>query len=165
MSKAIFAATYADWRLVKTRSVVQLIFEIPIEKSNEALQALGGMPNFGEDQWFAIARLVSQPATEGHDNIMRPAPSEPSARAHMVTRAAMCCIEPRFWKFLDETFSGKPPNMDVTDEASAATVVRYHCRVKSRSEILPATPAGDRWDRLYSRYVAWRDEDVFVEAS
>lgn len=55
--KAVFSAFYADWKVLKTRSAVAVVFEIPIEAADYAYRVLGGMPNFGSPQRFAIARL------------------------------------------------------------------------------------------------------------
>lgn len=54
---AAFSATYSDWRVVKGRKVIQVVMEIPIEAAGHAYNVLGGMPKFGEENWFAIARL------------------------------------------------------------------------------------------------------------
>ena len=54
---AAFSASYSDWRIVKGRKVVQIILEVPIEAADHAYNVLGGMPKFGAEQWFAIARL------------------------------------------------------------------------------------------------------------
>lgn len=78
---AAFRATYADWKLIKTRSVVQVVFEVPLEQADLAYQVIGGMPDPGAERWCAIARLVdnmalrprppqaqgeSQPADDSH---------------------------------------------------------------------------------------------------
>jgi hypothetical protein len=57
MTAAAFRASYADWKLIKTRSVVQIILEVPLESADAAYKVLGGMPNFGAEQWMAVARL------------------------------------------------------------------------------------------------------------
>lgn len=54
---AAFRGSYADWRLIKTRGCVQVVFEIPLAESDAAYQALGGMPNSASERWFGIARL------------------------------------------------------------------------------------------------------------
>lgn len=58
---AAFGACYSDFKLVRTRGVIQLIFEVPIEKADHALQALGGMPAQGASTWFAIAKMEKKP--------------------------------------------------------------------------------------------------------
>jgi hypothetical protein len=54
---AAFSATYSDLRLVKTRKVVQFVFEVPLEAAGHAMNVLGGMPSPMKEEWFAIARL------------------------------------------------------------------------------------------------------------
>ena len=54
---AVFSAYYADWKVIKTRDSVQVVFEIPRTAAGHALNVLGGMPNFGKPTLFAIARL------------------------------------------------------------------------------------------------------------
>lgn len=54
---AAFSASYSDWRLVKGRKVVQIVFEVPMEAAGHAYNVLDGMPKFGSEQWFAIARM------------------------------------------------------------------------------------------------------------
>jgi len=61
---AIFRASYSDWKLIRTRKCVQLVFEVPLEESNKAYEALGGMPNSGEEAWVAIARLNPETVKE-----------------------------------------------------------------------------------------------------
>jgi hypothetical protein len=54
-------ATFADWRTVKSRKMLQLIFEVPLETQAEVLTTLGApMPD--RDIWVALARL--NPMTE-----------------------------------------------------------------------------------------------------
>lgn len=55
---AAFSAAYSDWKLIKTRGVVQVIFEMPVEESHLAYAALGGMPDQNQSVWCAIARLT-----------------------------------------------------------------------------------------------------------
>ena len=52
-----FRGTYSDWRLVKTRGVVQVILEIPLADADMAYQILGGMPDASRERWFGIAPL------------------------------------------------------------------------------------------------------------
>ena len=54
-----FRATFADMKLVKTRQVAQLIFEIPIEDFDAAYEVLGGMPVPAKERWFGIAAIKS----------------------------------------------------------------------------------------------------------
>lgn len=54
---AAFSATYSDLKLIKTRKVVQFVFEVPLEAAEHAMNVLGGMPSPMTENWFAIARL------------------------------------------------------------------------------------------------------------
>lgn len=54
---AAFSASYADLKVIKTRRVVQIIFEVPLEAAGHSLNVLGGMPDTESEAWFAIARL------------------------------------------------------------------------------------------------------------
>lgn len=54
---AVFSASYSDWRIVKTRGVVIVSFEIPLNAADLAYNVLGGMPTYETERRFAIARL------------------------------------------------------------------------------------------------------------
>jgi len=54
---AAFSAVYSDWKLIKTRGVVSISFEVPLEAAGHAYNVLNGMPHFEIDKRFAIARL------------------------------------------------------------------------------------------------------------
>ena len=161
MSKlAAFKASYADWKLVKTRACVQIIFEIPVEKANEAYEVLGGMPFSATESWFAIARLKQQ-QEETNTATIKPAPVSLPVRAPkspLVTRAAMLSNDPMFWKYLGEK-EGKLVGKD-----GAANHIREWCKVESRKDIQPGTEAALRLDLLQTDFVCWRDKDAFVEA-
>jgi hypothetical protein len=54
---AVFSAVYSDWKLVRTRSTVQIVFEIPVEAAGHAYNVLGGMPDQSKSKYFGIAAL------------------------------------------------------------------------------------------------------------
>lgn len=54
---AVFSGVYSDWKLVRTRNTVQVVFEIPLEAAGHAFNVLGGMPNQAKSKFFAIAEL------------------------------------------------------------------------------------------------------------
>jgi hypothetical protein len=151
MTAAAFKASYSDWRLVKTRSVVQIVFEVPLEQADAAYQVVGGMPNFGSEQWFAIAKL--------HPEAKEPEPVravEPPARARnpdkrLIVQAGIACSDPVFQRYLLEQEMIVGPSQE-----AASTAVRLICAVKSRKEFLLGTPAGDRWQEFYGKFLAWR---------
>ena len=55
--RCVIEGSYADFRLVKTRSVAQLVIEIPIERAAAFIEAFG-IPLPGQEIAVAIARLV-----------------------------------------------------------------------------------------------------------
>jgi len=166
MKPAAFQATFTDWRLIKGRKVVQLVFEVPVEGADAAYQALGGMPDPGASVWCAIARLQTEgkvrPQAEAETNATafteKPAlEAAPQARAGRLTKqAGIACSDPRFWKFLTEN------DMPVANEHDAAVAVRFICHVASRKELIPRTEAGDEWENLFGRYLAWREAPEFA---
>src|SRR4051794_33494293 len=54
---AAIQGTFADFKLVKTRRTVQIVIEVPIEQADQALAALGGLPQPAEEKWVAVARI------------------------------------------------------------------------------------------------------------
>jgi hypothetical protein len=159
MTTAAFQATYSDWRLIKGRKCVQVVFEVPVEKADEAYQVLGGMPDPSESVWCAIARMNSGETEEAQarstQEIGRPGPQSSGGRAtpdkRLVQQAAMCCADPLFRKFLDRKYAG-----GIETEDDARDFVRGWCNVTSRAFIVPGTIAAIRWDELYSTFLAWK---------
>lgn len=58
---AAFGAEYVDFKVIKTRRAVQIVFEIPLEAADHAIQCLGGMPDNDKSVWFGIARMEKKP--------------------------------------------------------------------------------------------------------
>ena len=61
---AAFSAAYSDWKLVRTRGCVQIVFEVPVEAAGHAYNVLGGMPRQDKSIYFGIARLDPDKAKE-----------------------------------------------------------------------------------------------------
>jgi hypothetical protein len=156
---AAFRASYADWKLIKTRGCVQVVMEIPLHEADAAYQALGGMPDPAAERWFGIARLsnvAGEPASlatrEADGDLGGPSttvsrhrkPVDPSRR--LAQQAGIACADPLFQKFVG-----------ARNEDTATTFVRQTCGVQSRSEIKIATPEGEIWQQLYGEFLVWRD--------
>lgn len=172
MNAAAFAASYADWKLIRTRKCVQLVFEIPLEKSSEAFTALGGMPNSAAEIWCAIARLDPTKIEVQTSEMVDTRPSDsgaspPGVDAPAGTRTlaqlagAYCSLAP-FQKFLNER---APLGFPIIDEDQAAVALRYLCKVESRRDIKIDTPAGDRFEKIIDDFHQWVLADRYVEAS
>lgn len=161
MSKpAAFKANYADWKLVKTRACVQIIFEIPVEKANEAYEVLGGMPFSATESWFAIARLKQQ-QEEPTTATEKPAPVSPPVRVprkwnelSMPQQAGIMGETEAFRKFMCEKYG--------YTHADCPLMIRQECKVESRKELLPGTLPGTTWLRIVADYRAWMHEPEYV---
>lgn len=171
-SAAAFQATYSDWKLIRSRKVVQVVLEIPLEASGQAYDVLGGMPNPGAETWCAVARLSRkeerpnpltdpQPASAAAPTVTN-APTRARRQVpgekRLAQQAGMCCADPVFQTFLYEHDMLNVTRRDDPDEAetAAAIAVRMICGVQSRKDITLGTPAGDAWDNLLSKFMAWK---------
>lgn len=149
---AAVKAVFADWKVIKTRATVQLVFELPIEKADEAYQALGGMPIAAREVWCGIARLNGSAAD--------PAPTTGKTPAQI---AGYLCTLPKFHKFLQEGFTTQWREnyaADASNEEIAAGCVRDLCTVASRSEI---KPDNKEWNALRVAFQLWEREPEIVE--
>lgn len=139
MSAAAISGTYSDLKLVKTRSVAQIVIEVPIEQA-EAVVRTFGIPQPGKEIPVALARLGERPA--------EPKPKKGS----MAQRAAILCGDPVYRKFLSERYE----NFDVTNSNAAAKITRDLCGVESRADIDADPEAAKRWDAILGSFLAWK---------
>jgi hypothetical protein len=126
---AVIQATFSDWRTVKGRKQLQLIFEVPIEQQGDVLARLGA-PSGDSPKWCAIALLApnaSAPAPVQNEKIERgkAAYAGKNDMEKAATRAAMLCKDRQFQAWL----------VDEPSEHQAATEVKRQLRIQSRSEI------------------------------
>lgn len=155
--KAAFQATYSDWKLIKTRSAVQIVFEVPVEQAGLAYEVLGGMPKPGAEVWCAIARLQQQPKEDAEKPRPHAASTSPTGGAHRswhemspAQQAGILCAEPTFWKFCGEWLGGT-----VSNEEECIHAVREYCGVQSRKQIVPNEMSGMNWGVMAGEYRAW----------
>ncbi|MBS7545094.1 hypothetical protein [Ancylobacter oerskovii] len=139
-SPAAFQGTYSDMRPVKSRKVLQIVVEIPIEQG-AAFVAAFGMPNPGTESWVALAKLVSPEA--------KPKDSRRWDELSPAQQAGIRCAEKSFWAFLTER--GHP--CDTAENAAA--FVRSWCGVRSRADIAGNERAEAAWLELDGEYLAW----------
>src|SRR6185312_3523839 len=109
MSASAFKATYSDWKLVRTRQVIQIVFEVPLADADNAYEILGGMPNSSKERWFGIAAIREGiPAKSKRD--WREAASDPAECIRLI-----CGVNSRsliekdqrsrvIWKQIDDQF-------------------------------------------------------------
>jgi hypothetical protein len=155
-----FRATFSDMKLVKTRQVAQLIFEIPLSEFDAAYEVLGGMPNPANERWFGIAAIKVSEATEtsrpGQESTLDPDRAKPTKRdwcdVQPAAQAGIRCAEPAFRAFLREV---KQCEIRDNDPESMAWAVRRLCGVTSRVELGTRHAARVLWNQLDDEYQAW----------
>ena len=147
----IFKAAYADLKVVKTRQVAQLVFEVPLAEADAALEVLGGVPRPDVEVWAGIARIDPKAAHAA------PPPQVEALKEHKRFRdcsptqqAGMRCGEEAFQRFLSEEYG-----YAVSDADIAADVVRQLCGVKSRSDLATDPGAAEIWSALNSAFEVW----------
>ena len=173
MTAAAIAAQLVDMRNVGTHKVLKLTIHVPEEQALQAIAAFGwptgvnpvpialarmNDPGAAAEQTLAPStKAVASPASAVHvPNKELDSPD----RGHTKTafrdmrpanQAGILCDTPAFWKFL-----GEKQNTSVNDAEHAAELVRWYCGgLKSRSDIRPRTPSGDRWRKLFDEYQLW----------
>lgn len=144
-------AAYADLKTVKTRSVCQVIFELPIEQMTQVVSLLGA-PVPSNEVWVAIARLRPEAVAQQPKAIEGPRPFSQLAAFH--------CGKPLFRQFLAEKL-----NRSVQGPDEAASLVREICGVASRKDLDTNSIAARRWRDLKADFDNWmRGEDFGDEA-
>lgn len=147
MSKpSAIRATYSDWKLVRTRQVVQLVFEVPLAEADAAYEVIGGMPNPASERWFGIAPLDLMQKQLGEK------PKKDWRDLSPVQQAAMRCQESAFVRFLIEE------RQDDWHESAndPADCVRLICAVESRADLATNHKARVIWHQLDEEYQAWK---------
>lgn len=143
---AAISGTFSDLKTVKSRSVVQIVIEVPIERAAAVVEAFG-FPQPGAEIHVAVARLVAAPATIEHE----PAAEKPRRKFGEMPRAQQAgirCSEQAFWRFLNETYG-----QGISAPESAAAFVRLLCNVESRANL--DGQGADAWDALEARFYLW----------
>ena len=134
MSKpAAIMGTFADLKIIKTRKLAQFIIEIPIERADEALRALGGIPMSDQERWVAIARIESdeKPKSVGERAL---------AHAHVL------CADEDFQDWFRNSINQERPIVvrdhflkawtDGDYSEAIAVLLRWKLGIDSRSELL-----------------------------
>lgn len=137
---AIIEAEYVEWKMVKTRKALQLIFEVPLEKQ-AIVQAALGTPMPDTSTPVAIARLNFEAITAA------PEPGQieaPRRTAKLSQIAGILCNEGAFRKFIQ---------VETVDQA--ADYIRAHCNVSSRANIDGNPDATSAFNELRGNYDLW----------
>ncbi len=143
----VVLATFEEFRPVKTRKSVQIICEIPEERADEALRALGGFPQSGYSIWVGIVRVDETVATAPAEPADAQTPPEAPKVANdperppggpLARRAGILCKQAGFQDTM--AAMGRARNMacsaESTEEDAAAEMLRRLCGLnKSRAEL------------------------------
>jgi hypothetical protein len=169
---AAFQASFADFRLVKSRKVAQFVFEVPIEAADAAMAALGGFPRPDAEVWVAVARIDPKAASVAVKPASEPAKTEATAKPKLrwedmpySQQAAIRCEDFNFRRFLAHT-DKRVGNVPLVYNAEvSACRVRELCYVDSRKNIVKGTFTGDQWASLEAEYQSWLAEQKFGEGA
>ncbi len=142
---AIIEAEYVEWKMVKTRKALQLIFEVPLE--HQALvQAALGTPMPDTSSPVAIARLRLTPTVTENVTVEPGALEPPHRQRSLAQMAGILCNEGAFQSYIK-----------VADAEEAAKYVRGHCGVTSRAALDSNEDAANAFRTLKADYIIWRD--------
>lgn len=136
----VIRGTYADFKIIKTRSVAQFIVEMPIEHAESAIRTFG-IPNGQDEQWVAVAALETLPIVRNED------------AEKAVQQAGILCGNQEFGNFLIEEMGMadiKPSNPE-----SVAEALRSICNVESRKEFHRDGQALKTFQTLHGEYNKW----------
>lgn len=155
-NEAIISAEFTEWKMVKTRSTLQLVFEVPLEMQEHVMRALGTpLPNRSNP--VAICRLVEgatqQPAQISHANDAGDTEDIPGKPPRPLSQvSAILCNIVAFRRFIMEQYEGWD-QLPTADEA--ADWVREQCGVQSRREFDTDDAAAANFRNIRSAYSAW----------
>lgn len=143
MTQDVIQGTFSDLKLIKTRSVAQIVIEVPIEAADHALSVLGGVPQAGKECSVAVARLnLGRSHKAAWPSGLGLAPhTSPSQEA------GMYCTDSDFQEFL----------VTPTEDGAAAKV-RAICKVPSRRVLDQSESAAKAWDTLKHDFYGWMNE-------
>lgn len=143
MTAAAIKATWATYKPVPTRNVLQLTLEVPLEQQADVFEKLG-YPVPGTEKWVGVA-LLNTSATEKPPSPEKTGAAERRAFSQLPLsqQAALMCERSDFQQWL---------NCRNADEA--AEHVRFLCGVISRSELSTDAKAGGHWRELYGKFLA-----------
>ena len=144
---AAFSGSYCDMKFIKSRSVAQIVVEIPIEQAAAFIAAFG-VPEPSKECPVAIARLdLSKTPT---------APEKPKRAFNelpIAQRAALLCDREAF-----RTFMNQQMLCNVICAEDAASSLRGKLGIKSRSELATNQMAAARFRNIENEFELWLNE-------
>ncbi len=142
---AIINGDYTDLKFIKSRSVLQIVIEMPIEAGPSVVQMFG-TPLPGQGVPVAIARL--------EERVDEPKPRRTFDEMGRTQQAGILCGDARFQEYLGIQYDVTFNELDsMTDQA--ATIVRRLCGVNSRANLDTIPDADTKWDDIERGYRQW----------
>lgn len=151
---AVIRGAFSDWRPVKSRSVLQLVIEVPIEQTQEVLDRLG-VPLPGVEKWVAVALLKSDAEPVEQPKPSTVVPIKAKREWHDMKpsqQAGMLCADPLFLRYIIEQHGDNATN--------AAQWVRYSCVVDSRKDLDTNERAARAWHAIAADFFRWKNEPI-----
>ena len=140
--KRVVKGTYADFRVVKTRKVLQMVIELPIEQADDFTKKFG-MPNPSIEKWVAVAYLNDE-----EKNV-------PDEYTKIVQMAGILCKTPKFGEFINHRFKSE---ININDGEAIASALRSVCGIASRSDLSTNEIARKSFLDLHTEYRKWLEE-------
>lgn len=149
MSEAAFKGTFSDFKILKSRKVIQIVIEVPLEGGDAALEALGGLPRPDQETWVGVARLETKapPAPPAHER-------KDFDELPYASQITLMCKSYEFRCYMRDA------GYKVNNEDDAINAVKEICGVASRKEITTGTPTGEMWEDIKSKYNDWKIKDA-----
>jgi hypothetical protein len=134
---AAMQGDYVDLKFLKSRKVIQIWIELPIEAGAQFVAAFG-TPDPSTTIPVAIARIDTAPKVER------------KAGGRIAQRAGIISNEGSFKKFIEDKYLQGPSE-------DPASFIRTYCGVKSRADLDHDERAGFAFSNLDRAYTAWME--------
>lgn len=153
-------AAFSEIQIIKSRSVMVLKCEVPLEVADKVLAALGGIPIPGEERWLALARIMPPDArpepAEPHKDLARSMASKAAFAAldeggKAVATAAILMTFAPFQRWLVET--------ERADQMSATVAEAYIldcCQVTRKRDIPTTSGALEKFNAMRTSFDLWQ---------
>lgn len=145
---AAIRATFVNVRPVASRGQVQLVFEVPSEDADHALNVLGGFPKPANPVWVGVARITGE-------NVGTNDPSPPDTadkKPNLVQQAAIISDKLDWDNYVRKAYPG------MTERGADA--MRKILGVVSRKELATDALAGERFLTLRQRFIDYERYQV-----
>ena len=139
MNDSIMRGAYSDFKVIKSRKVIQMVVEFPIESSNSFVEMFG-IPQPHEEQWVAVALMDKRAVIRNETATVA------------IRDAGILGKNPSFGAWLRDERGMSEVDPDNPD--TIADAIRAILGVKSRSDMISDVNALQVWFSLKASYDA-----------